>query len=149
MTKGDEAISREGERDCFAEFTLSGTEILRSAIQKLPSKTVIPGLTRNPGAFAWIPAFAGKTNGDSFLPGVFRRAESGTQNDKKRRARNDSRRVGEMKYNPPPYYFSVKFQSRCQQISDESHPASSERSYRVPVAGFWSSRSIESPAGLI
>ncbi|MFA4837805.1 MAG: hypothetical protein WC749_17285, partial [Dehalococcoidia bacterium] len=37
--------------------------------------------TRNPGAFAWIPAFAGKTNGDSFLPGVFRRAESGTQND--------------------------------------------------------------------
>ncbi|MFA4835251.1 MAG: hypothetical protein WC749_04180 [Dehalococcoidia bacterium] len=50
-------------------------------IQKLPSKTVIPGLTRNPGAFAWIPAFAGKTNGDSFLPGVFRRAESGTQND--------------------------------------------------------------------
>ncbi|MFA4836019.1 MAG: hypothetical protein WC749_08135 [Dehalococcoidia bacterium] len=53
----------------------------RRAIQKLPSKTVIPGLTRNPGAFAWIPAFAGKTNGDSFLPGVFRRAESGTQND--------------------------------------------------------------------
>ena len=58
-----------------------GNEILRFAIQKLPSKTVIPGLTRNPRAFAWIPAFAGKTNGDSFLPGVFRRAESGTQND--------------------------------------------------------------------
>ena len=38
-------------------------------------------LTRNPEALAWIPAFAGKTNGDSFLPGASRPAELGTQND--------------------------------------------------------------------